>query len=486
VRAEAVRWTIVGGAAIACVSTSAPTSAQEVTPAPTQDASATTAATEATQDEPAADAPLNPTSSALAGAENLTAAERALQLTQAARELERRARTEAGDRKQNTEATANELKEAARRAKLEAFHPTEFAKTRDAARTIADEAELRRLAAEKVVSEATARRDAAEATVTKLKTAPGGDAEPEDVAEAAAELARRKSELEAAEESREQTRQASRSASLAAGSAEEAVEAASVALALTSAHTAAMKRATTEPEATPNEAMLAARELEKAVDERKVEAFDKWLEARTHLDEYRRQLPGVAAAEKSAQLARPVSDSETLSNGARLSWGITGSLLRFQTQRSENLPGRSRNFRPRYEFVPGEAGFQFLVEPASSPWRLQLKNGETLQLMSWGGLLLASLGEDKALERGSLSLGATLVFFRNAIGLGGGFDLYRGIPVRGADGAPGGDTAFTGVLAWALAQEGEVTAENAFVVVTVNLSSVIGALTGKEDGDADN
>src|SRR5690606_41887076 len=175
---------------------------------------------------------------------------------------------------------------------------------------------------------------------------------------------------------------------------------------------------------------------------------------------------------------------ETLDNGVRLSWGITGSLLRFQTQRSENLPGRNRNYRPRYEFVPGEAGFQFLVEPASSPWRLRLKNGNTHQLMSWGGLMLASLGEDKALERGSLSLGATLVFFDKVIGLGGGFDLYRGIPVRGADGTPGGDTAFTGVLAWAFAQEGEVTAENAFVVVTINLSSLIGALTGKDDGDA--
>ena len=139
-----------------------------------------------------------------------------------------------------------------------------------------------------------------------------------------------------------------------------------------------------------------------------------------------------------------------------------------------------RNYRPRLEFIPGEVGFQFLVEPAGLPWRLNRKNGESLQLISWGGMLLASLGETDAVERGSLSLAATVSFFENNIGLGLGFDLYRGIPVLGIDGTPGRDTAFTGVLAWALAHEGEVTAENAFVVVTFNLGTLVKAISGSK------
>jgi hypothetical protein len=475
-RPLAVRWAMVGAVALAYSST-----------AGAQDgAAAGTPAIEPAPDEvqanvPAApDPPAQPAPTELAGAANLTAAERAVQLTKGAQHLRQRASTEADSQKQTTEAQATELETRARIAKLEAFHPAEFAKTRDAARKIAAKAELRRAAAEKLVAEAAARHAKAEAAKAKVAKDPTSD----DAEEAAAELAARKSELEAATKSKEKSVQAAILAALAAGNADEAVEAADVAQALTSAATAATERAETEAPPTRDDTLAGAAAMRKAIDEKKVEAFDKWLKARTSLDEYRQRLPAVDAAEENAKPAVPVSDSETLKDGARLSWGITGSLLRFQTQRSENLPGRNRNFRPRYEFVPGEAGFQFLVEPASFPWRLQLKNGERLQLMSWGGLLLASLGEEKALERGSLSLGATVVFFKNAIGLGGGFDLYRGIPVRGADGAPGSDTAFTGVLAWAFAQEGEVTAENAFVVVTVNLSSLIVALTGKENGDA--
>jgi hypothetical protein len=468
-RRLAVRWAMVGALALAYSSA-----------AEAQDGAAAGApAIEPARDEvqanvpPAPDLPATPPPTELAGAANLTAAERAVQLTKGAQHLRQRASTEADSQKQTTEAQAAELETKARIAKLEAFHPAEFAKTRDAARKVAAKAELRRAAAEKLVAEAAARHAKAEAAKAKVAKDPTSD----DAEEAAAELATRTAELEAATKSKEQTVQAAILAAIAAGNADEAVEAADVARALALAFTAATEKATTE-------ASAGAAEMKKTIEEKKVEAFDKWLKARATLDEYRQRLPAVDAAEENAKPAVPVSDSETLKDGARLSWGITGSLLRFQTQRSENLPGRNRNFRPRYEFVPGEAGFQFLVEPASFPWRLQLKNGERLQLMSWGGLLLASLGEEKALERGSLSLGATVVFFKNAIGLGGGFDLYRGIPVRGADGAPGSDTAFTGVLAWAFAQEGEVTAENAFVVVTVNLSSLIVALTGKENGDA--
>jgi hypothetical protein len=447
-RPLALRWVVAGAAAQVYISAAALVRAQDA------------ASTGAPPVAPATPTEVKPPLSALTGAANLTAAEHAVR------------------------AEAAQLKAEARLAKLEAFHPSEFGKTRDAARKVAADAELRRQAAEKLVTEATARRDSASAAVAKFAKASNEDAESEEALKAAAELATRESELDAAIKSKDKTVDAAILAGLAAGRADEAVEASNIALALTSAYTTAMERATTQAGDEQNKTLAYATELRIRIDEKKVEAFEKWLQARTKLDEFQQLLPALNAAKERAEPAGPESDSETLLNGSRLSWGITGSLLRFQTQRSQNLPGRNRNFRPRYEFVPGEAGFQFLVEPSSSPWRLQMKNGDTLQLMSWGGLLLASLGEDKALERGSLSFGATLVFFKNAIGLGGGFDLYRGIPVQGADGAPGGDTAFTGVLAWAFAQEGEVTAENAFVVVTVNLSSLIGALSGKENGDA--
>ena len=65
-----------------------------------------------------------------------------------------------------------------------------------------------------------------------------------------------------------------------------------------------------------------------------------------------------------------------------------------------------------------------------------------------------------------------LGLFEDTLGLGFGFDLYRGIPVQGPDGESGGSTVPTGLLAWAFAREGEITPENAFVVLTINLASI--------------
>lgn len=164
--------------------------------------------------------------------------------------------------------------------------------------------------------------------------------------------------------------------------------------------------------------------------------------------------------------------------GDRLHYGPTVSLLRFNTSRAPDEPGSERNYEPRLELVPAEFGFQFVYEPWSDPWRLMRADGKPFQLISAGGILLARLDKDKA-ERGALGLAATLSFFNQVLGLGLGVDLYRGIPTLGANGQLGGDTAYTGLLAWSFARDGELTAENVFFVVTLGLQPIISGLTGQ-------
>jgi hypothetical protein len=163
--------------------------------------------------------------------------------------------------------------------------------------------------------------------------------------------------------------------------------------------------------------------------------------------------------------------------GTRLHYGPTISVLKFNVSRPSNEPGRLRNYSPELAIVPLELGFQFIVEPANRPWRFIRKDGKDFQLMSPGGMLLVRIS-DKDLAQGEISLAATLSFFNNTIGLGLGFDLYRGIPVLGPDGRPGGSTVYTGILPWAFAKEGEVTPENLFVVLTLGLAPVVRAVTG--------
>ena len=98
--------------------------------------------------------------------------------------------------------------------------------------------------------------------------------------------------------------------------------------------------------------------------------------------------------------------------------------------------------------------------------------------MSWGGGLLAQI-DNQRFERGGLSVAATLGFFEDTVGFGMGFDLYRGIPVASPVGDEKGGTAYTGVLAWGLARDGEVTPENVFAVVTLNLAQLAGRVTGE-------
>lgn len=159
-----------------------------------------------------------------------------------------------------------------------------------------------------------------------------------------------------------------------------------------------------------------------------------------------------------------------------LSYGLTLSLLRFRSSRAQDEPGRFRNYEPEFEFIPGEVGFQFVFKPSSRPWRLRTLDRKPFQLLSAGGLLLAGVDSQQP-NRGNLSLAATLSAFDDTIGLGIGVDLYRGIPVQGADGVAGSETAYTGLLAWTAVREGELTPENFFFVVTLGLQPIVERFT---------
>ena len=130
------------------------------------------------------------------------------------------------------------------------------------------------------------------------------------------------------------------------------------------------------------------------------------------------------------------------------------------------------------EGVPTEFGFHFNYGPARPIWRIGDKP-KTFQLFTVGGMLLVGI-DSKSVERGNVSLGATLGIFENAIIVGLGFDLFRGIAARGPAG-PGTETIPTGPLGWALSRRGEVTAENVFFVVTANISDVLKRLSGSSE-----
>lgn len=197
-----------------------------------------------------------------------------------------------------------------------------------------------------------------------------------------------------------------------------------------------------------------------------------------------------AAALNTAAAAVPAADAavatspetdhrvQEFARGDRLRYGPTVSLVRVSALRDPAEPGRLRNYEARYEIVPAEFGFQFLFAPHNTPWRYVMKDGKQFQLLSAGGVLLARIDQDDV-QRGNLSLAITLNFFEEILGLGVGVDLYRGVPVQGADGVSGSDTAFTGLLAWSLTRRGEVTPENVFFVVTLGLEPLVRSITGE-------
>lgn len=182
----------------------------------------------------------------------------------------------------------------------------------------------------------------------------------------------------------------------------------------------------------------------------------------------------IDTAKNSGGTSAP--NSVSLRNGMTLQYGPTLSLLQYSVIRPDSEPAASRDYRPRLQFVPTTIGFQFNARPSGNPWRIQKSDGKFYQLMSFGGIFLVSV-DTKDASRGALSLGATLGFFDGLLSMGLGFDLYRGIPVRGANQQAAGATAYTGVLAWAFSPRGEVTPENVFFVVSLGLEPLVTALS---------
>jgi hypothetical protein len=192
---------------------------------------------------------------------------------------------------------------------------------------------------------------------------------------------------------------------------------------------------------------------------------------------FKQQAESHAAGSERTEPTVSPRNNVTLSNGDHVSYGLSLSLLRFSTSRRIDEPSRQRNYTPAVELVPAEFGFQFLYQPEGSPWRQRRVGGGQFQMIGVGGVFLARV-DNQRFERGGLALAGMFSFFDDSIGVGAGFDLYRGIPVEGPDGEPGGATAYTGLLAWGLAKEGELTPENVFVVLSVNLAAVAGRVTG--------
>lgn len=221
-------------------------------------------------------------------------------------------------------------------------------------------------------------------------------------------------------------------------------------------------------DAAPQDASLLA---ERADASAQVAAASANVDVETHLQHL--------AAGAKAETPDPKKQAEIeFESGGRLRYGLSVSLLQLAVSRSESEPGRLRNYEPKLEVLPSEIGFQFTHQPVGPPWRFTKKDGGTFQLMSWGGMLLTKI-DKRELAQGAIRLGLTLNFFENVVGLGAGFDLYRGIPIRGADGIAGSATAYTGLLSWAFSPEGEVTPENVFVVLTFGLDPIVRALSGE-------
>lgn len=192
-------------------------------------------------------------------------------------------------------------------------------------------------------------------------------------------------------------------------------------------------------------------------------------------------IAGTKKAVAAATATQPVSTGRrvTLPSGSDFNYGLTVSLLRYSVARQDDQPARLRNYQPRFEALPAEFGFQFTYHPSNSPWRLRTETKDGYQVMSVGGILLARVDNEK-FNRGELGLAATVQFLEDSIGFGVGFDLYRGIPVQGPDGQRGGATAYTGLLGWALARDGEITPENVFMLITVNVAGLAGKISTKE------
>lgn len=186
----------------------------------------------------------------------------------------------------------------------------------------------------------------------------------------------------------------------------------------------------------------------------------------------------TSAPKTTATQGTPAQQTEVeFATGGRVTYGLNISLFEFNVKRPDDEPGRLRDYRPNFVIVPPQLGFQFTYEPPGNPWRLKKKDGSDFQLMSVGGMVLVQV-DNRSLAQGAISVGGTLGFFANVIGIGLAVDLYRGIPTQDANGGAGGATADTGFLAWAFSPHGEVTPEDVSLVLTFGLQPIVDALSG--------
>jgi len=164
----------------------------------------------------------------------------------------------------------------------------------------------------------------------------------------------------------------------------------------------------------------------------------------------------------------PKHGSLTLPSG-RFEWGASVSLLRIGALRDPTLPGSTRRYETDLRTLNTELTFQLFYNPASRPWR-RVDEGtlRSFQVMSPTAFLTLGLN-DTNLSQSAISMGVGMGFLDNYLILGIGFDLYRGIPVQGGSGSPGGSTANTGLLSLVTSSEGEFTPENIFFVIHLNL-----------------
>jgi hypothetical protein len=166
-----------------------------------------------------------------------------------------------------------------------------------------------------------------------------------------------------------------------------------------------------------------------------------------------------------------------LSSGASIVYGVSLTALRIRSQRADTGGVPRRDYQVRADVVPGELGFQVLYAPAARPYRLGTASGDNgFQLMSAGGTVLVDFDAEEP-DQCSVGIAGNLAFFDDTLILGAGLDFYRGIPVTGADGATQG-TAYTGLMGWAVASEGEVTPENFFFTVGISLIGIVDRISG--------
>lgn len=175
------------------------------------------------------------------------------------------------------------------------------------------------------------------------------------------------------------------------------------------------------------------------------------------------------------------SGQAQLANGDEVRWGLAFSAVRFRVSRRADQVGRLRDYQPNVDFFSGQFGFSVAWLPHGSPARLELSAGNTLQLFSIGFQIMGQLRTEIPAQS-ELSFILSLGMFNNVVGIGIGIDLYRGVPILGANGIVGGDTAYTGLLSWAVADEGEITPENFVGILFIDVTSAVDAIRGMGGG----